>query len=113
MRITVPRWLIVSLAAVFSGYHLVLGAVSLGQVADPVPVVACMLAYAVVTAVVLWPSRQPVLPVWAAAFALVHAYLHGNPFARHEGGAEPEDTLAQQERRDHRRDRQDQDAPVL
>jgi len=70
MRVTVPRWLIVSLAAVFSGYHLVLGAVSLGRVADPVPVIACMVLYAVVTAVVLWPSRQPVLPVWAAAFAL-------------------------------------------
>ena len=70
MRITVPRWLIVSLAAVFSAYHLVLGTVSLGQVTDPVPVVACLVLYAVVTTVVLWPTRQPVMPVWAAAFAL-------------------------------------------
>ncbi|ROS61792.1 hypothetical protein EDF38_0890 [Frigoribacterium sp. PhB160] len=70
MRVSVPRWLIVSLAAVFSAYHLVLAAASLDRVADPVPVVACMALYGVVTVMVLWPSRQPAMPVWLAGFAL-------------------------------------------
>ena len=40
------------------------------RVADPVPVVACMALYGVATVVVLWPSRQPAMPVWLAGFAL-------------------------------------------
>ncbi|NII50154.1 hypothetical protein [Frigoribacterium endophyticum] len=70
MRVSVPRWLIVLLAAVFSGYHLVLAAVSLDRFDDPWPVVACMVVYVVVTVMVLWPSGRARMPVWLAAFAL-------------------------------------------
>ena len=70
MRVSVPRWLIVLLAAVFSCYHLVLATFSLGRFDDPLPVVACMVLYAVVTAMVLWPAGRAPMPVWMAAFAL-------------------------------------------
>jgi hypothetical protein len=70
VRLRVPRWLIVSLAAVFSCYHLVLAAVSLDRFDDPWPVAACMAAYAVATVAALWPSRLAAMPVWTASFAL-------------------------------------------
>ncbi|WP_423918490.1 hypothetical protein ACPEEZ_10495 [Frigoribacterium sp. 2-23] len=70
MRVSVPRWLIVMLAAVFSCYHLVLASVSLDLFTDPWPVVVCMALYAIVTAIVLWPSKQVRMPVWMAAAAL-------------------------------------------
>jgi len=70
VRVSVPRWLIVLLAAVFSCYHLVLATFSLGRFDDPLPVVACMVLYAVVTAMVLWPAGRAPMPVWMAAFAL-------------------------------------------
>jgi len=70
MRVSVPRWLIVSLAAVFSAYHLVLAAASVDRVADPLPVLACMGLYAAATVAVLWPSRHVIMPVWMASFCL-------------------------------------------
>lgn len=75
MRIAVPRWLVVTLAAVFSAYHLVLAAASLGAFADPVPVVVCMVLYAVATVLALWPTRGTVLPLWIAAFAFAVAVV--------------------------------------
>ncbi|GAA0958460.1 hypothetical protein [Frigoribacterium faeni] len=70
MRVSVPRWLIVLLAAVFSCYHLVLAGVSLDRFDDPWPVLACMVAYATATVAALWPSRRAAMPAWTAAFAL-------------------------------------------
>lgn len=72
MTIGVPRLLIIVLAAVFSGYHLVLAAYSLTfpYASEPDAVIAGMLLYAVVTAAALWPTRENRMPVWLASFAL-------------------------------------------
>jgi hypothetical protein len=72
VTIGVPRALIIALAGVFSGYHLVLAAYSLTfpYASETGAVVAGMLLYAVVTAAVLWPTRETRMPVWLAAFAL-------------------------------------------
>jgi len=72
VKIGVPRSLIVVLAAVFSGYHLVLAGYSLTfpYAAQPGAVVAGMLLYALVTAVALWPARDTRMPVWLASFSL-------------------------------------------
>lgn len=75
MRIDVPRWLVVVLAAVFSAYHLVLAAASLSTFPDPVPAVVAMVLYAAATVVALLPSRGPVMPLWAAGFALAVAVV--------------------------------------
>ena len=72
MTIGVPRGLIVALAAVFSGYHLVLAGYSLAFpfASDQTAVLAGMLLYAIVTIAALWPTRENRLPVWLASFAL-------------------------------------------
>lgn len=75
MRITVPRLLMVTLAAVFSAYHLVLASVSLASYADPAPVVVCAVLYALATVVALWPSRSAIMPLWSACAALAVAVV--------------------------------------
>lgn len=67
-----PRALIVVLAAVFSGYHLLLAVYSLQYpyASDPAAVVAAMVLYAAVTLTVLWPTRETRMPIWMSAFAL-------------------------------------------
>ncbi|TXK16233.1 hypothetical protein [Homoserinibacter sp. GY 40078] len=72
MKIGVPRALIVALAALFSGYHLLLAGYSLQfpYASDPGAVVAGMIIYAVVTLTVLLPGRETRMPVWMAAFSL-------------------------------------------
>ncbi len=72
MTIGVPRVLIVALAAVFSGYHLLLAAYSLTFpfASDPAAVLGAMALYALVTTAVLWPMREARLPIWLASFSL-------------------------------------------
>ena len=67
MNITVPRSLIVALAAVFSAYHLVLATVSLGMPQHKAPYIAAMVIYAAATTMSLWPSKRMRMPVWLAA----------------------------------------------
>lgn len=69
--ITIPRYIIISLAAVFSGYILLLAAYSLEVPADKGPYIASMIAYAIVTTVSLWPSKRPRMPLWMAALNVV------------------------------------------
>jgi len=66
--ISVPRYLIVGLAAIFSAYHLVLGAASLGAPEHIGPYLVAMVLYAVATVASLWPSKRPRMPVWIASF---------------------------------------------
>lgn len=73
MIISVPRYLIVGLAAVFSAYHLVLATVSLDVPVDPVPYIAAMVLYTVATILSLWPSKQARMPSWLASFNLAVA----------------------------------------
>ncbi len=66
--ISVPRFVIVGLAALFSLYHEVLALYSLGVPRSPVPIIVAMVLYAVATIASLWPSKASQMPVWLAAF---------------------------------------------
>jgi hypothetical protein len=66
--ISVPRYLIVGLAAVFSAYHVLLGVVSLSVPRHPGPYVAALLLYAIATVASLWPSKRARMPIWMASF---------------------------------------------
>jgi hypothetical protein len=65
--ITVPRYLIVGLAALFSAYHLVLATVSLWVPHDKGPYIAAMVVFGIATIISLWPSKSPRMPVWMAS----------------------------------------------
>jgi hypothetical protein len=67
MNIGVPRSLIVTAAALFSAYHLVLATYSLGIPEQPGPVLVAMGLYAVATAVSLAPGTLR-MPHWMAGF---------------------------------------------
>lgn len=75
MNIGVPRYLIVGLAAVFSGYHLVLAFYTIDIPASPQPVYVAMALYAVATVISLLPFGPTRMPVWMASlnFAVVVA----------------------------------------
>ncbi len=57
MRIGVPRALIVTMAAIFSAYHVVLGLYTIDVPANPLPVLAAMALYASATALSLMPGQ--------------------------------------------------------
>lgn len=69
MTIGAPRILLVSLAALFSSYHIVLGVYSfqLGFYTDTAPVIAAMVIYAIATAALLVVSQRRT-PIWLASF---------------------------------------------
>ncbi|CAN5347456.1 hypothetical protein BH11ACT3_BH11ACT3_07100 [soil metagenome] len=74
MTIGAPRYLLVGLAALFSGYHIVLGLYSLPLQyyrADP-PIFAALVLYALGTVAALISGRAQ-MPIWVAAFALAVA----------------------------------------
>ncbi len=66
MRIGVPRALIVTLAAIFSTYHVVLGLYTIDVPAHPVPILAAMVLYATATALSLMPGQPERMPTWLA-----------------------------------------------
>jgi hypothetical protein len=68
--ITVPRTVILALAALFSAYHVVLGVVSLPKSESPVPAWIAMALYVLATALSLWPRKPVLMPAWLAAFNL-------------------------------------------
>ncbi|WP_150306957.1 hypothetical protein [Planctomonas psychrotolerans] len=68
--ISVPRYIIVGIAGLFSGYHILLGLVSLPGTASPVPALVAMGLYAVATVLSLWPKSPTLMPRWLAAFNL-------------------------------------------
>lgn len=68
--ITIPRWLLLVLGALFSVYHVVLGVYSIDVPASPWPAVAALALYAIATALSLWPARHVRMPDWLAAFDL-------------------------------------------
>jgi hypothetical protein len=72
---SVPRSLIIGLAAVFSAYHLVLALVSIGVPTDKGPYIAAMALFAIATAISLWPSKKSRMPVWMAAFDVAIALV--------------------------------------
>ena len=66
--ITIPRYLIVTLAALFSAYHLVLALTALSVPRMLGPYVAAMVIYAVATILSLWPTESKRMPIQLAAF---------------------------------------------
>ncbi|WP_395638399.1 hypothetical protein [Pseudolysinimonas sp.] len=77
MRVTVPRPLIVLVAALFSGYIIVLGIYSLpfGFASSSETVVAALAIYALATVAILIPDKRPRMPIWLAAFAVAIAVV--------------------------------------
>lgn len=62
MRIGVPRALIVSMAAIFSVYHIILGLYTIDVPANPIPVLAAMALYAIATTLSLLPGQPERMP---------------------------------------------------
>ncbi|PRY68868.1 hypothetical protein B0I08_10373 [Glaciihabitans tibetensis] len=75
MNIGVPRYLIVGMAALFSGYHLVLGVYALtrGTPEHAGPVVVGMALYLAATVLSLGPWGPSRMPFWMASFCLAVA----------------------------------------
>ncbi|MFD4423019.1 hypothetical protein ACFWN7_16160 [Agromyces sp. NPDC058484] len=68
--ITVPRWLLLALGAMFSAYHVVLGVYSLDVPRSPWPTVVALALYSIATVASLWPVPRLRMPGWLAAFDL-------------------------------------------
>ena len=66
--ITVPRGLVLSLGALFSTYHAVLGIYSLNQPRTPDPAILAIAAYILATVLSLWPNSPMRMPLWLAFF---------------------------------------------
>ena len=64
--ITIPRYIIIALAAVFSGYILLLAAYSFDVPAAKGPYITAMVLYAIATIISLWPAKQSKMPLWMA-----------------------------------------------
>jgi hypothetical protein len=73
--ISVPRYLIIGLAAVFSAYHLVLAFVSVDVPTRIGPYVAAMVLYLIATVISLLPFGPRRMPVWMAAFNVAMALV--------------------------------------
>ncbi len=68
MTISIPRYVIVSLAAVFSAFHVVLAIVSIDAPVHRGPYLVALVLYVIATVLSLLPSPSPRMPVWMAAF---------------------------------------------
>lgn len=68
MRIGVPRFVVVGVAAAFSGYLLLLALYSMDVPRNPVPTFAAMVLFAGATAVSLLPGAR--MPIWMASLNL-------------------------------------------
>jgi len=66
--ITVPRGLILMLAALFSAYHVILAFYSLDAARSPEPPLLAILLYVVATAMSLWPTSPPRMSLWNGFF---------------------------------------------
>lgn len=68
--ITLPRMLFLGLGALFSAYHLFLGATALSVPRSPAPAVVALVLFALATVLSLWPTANSRMPLWLAAFDL-------------------------------------------
>lgn len=75
MRIGVPRALIVTMAALFSAYHVVLGLYTIDVPANPLPVMMAMALYGLMSVLSLLPGGPPRMPHWLAAANVVVGIL--------------------------------------
>jgi hypothetical protein len=69
MRIGVPRWIVVGLAALFVAYDVLgLGLYSIGTARSPFPIFAAIALFAVATVLSLLPIGGRQMPIWVAGF---------------------------------------------
>jgi hypothetical protein len=66
--ITVPRGLILSLATLFSGYHVVLAFYALDAARSPGPVLLAIALYVLATTISLWPTSPTRMSLWLGFF---------------------------------------------
>lgn len=66
MRIGVPRGLIVTMAAIFAAYHIVLGLYTIEIPANPLPVLAAMALYATAVTISMLPGQPERMSTWLA-----------------------------------------------
>ncbi|PFG31926.1 hypothetical protein [Paramicrobacterium agarici] len=66
---SIPRSTLITLAAVFSAYHVARGLLTLGTATHAAPIIVALAVYAVVTVLVLAPFGGRGMPTWAAALA--------------------------------------------
>ena len=67
MRLTIPRYLLAGVAALFSAFHIVLAIYSIGAAAQPATIVGAVVLYAIATTVSLLPFGPRRMPIWVAA----------------------------------------------
>ncbi|HWH25536.1 MAG TPA: hypothetical protein VNT53_02675 [Pseudolysinimonas sp.] len=69
MRISAPRYLLIILAGLFAGYHILLGAFAIpgGYALDASPVVVSMVLYGIAMIAAFLPGPRR-MPIWLAAF---------------------------------------------
>jgi hypothetical protein len=70
-----PRYALVILAALFSGYHLLRAALTLDTPRNVLPIIIAMVIYAAASILSLWPSKSTRLPPWLASFNLATAIV--------------------------------------
>ena len=75
MIVSVPRVLIITLAAIFSAYHLVLAVVSIDVPRLKAPYIAAMVLYGLATVLSLLLARTQRMPAWIAAFNVAVAVV--------------------------------------
>ena len=66
--ISIPRSLVITLAALFSTYHLLLALTAVAVPSNLEPYLAAMAIYASATILSLWPTKAPRMPTWMAVF---------------------------------------------
>jgi hypothetical protein len=72
---SVPRYLIIALAAVFSAYHVVLAITAFDVPNSKPPYIAAIVLFALATIISLWPSKKTRMPVWMASFDVAVALV--------------------------------------
>jgi hypothetical protein len=68
--ITLPRYLFLGLAALFSAYHVFLSCASITTPTSPGPNIVATILFFVATVLSLWPTSPTRMPVWLASFDL-------------------------------------------
>lgn len=70
MRVGVPRWIVVGLAALFSAYVIVLGIFAINVPRHPGPAITGLVGFAIVVTLTLLPLGSSQMPIWMAVFSL-------------------------------------------
>ncbi|MBG6106726.1 hypothetical protein [Frigoribacterium sp. CG_9.8] len=94
MIVSVPRALIIALAAIFSAYHLVLAVVSIDVPRMKAPYIAAMVLYTVATVLSLRMTSTLRMPLWVACSTVAAAVVVPGLVTSQFGQAEASGTYA-------------------